>query len=181
VTVAGPTDGRWTLTIALAGRAEVVEWERNEIERIIGGCEVLQDEAARAAIDAVRDRETSATLRASVMPGGLQAVSVALDSATDITRTTAESVIQPGIATVDVMLRRHDGSPVDAASIVNVARALFDAGAVVELREVPLEARAGWDPLARVPAPARKLMARLKGSLDPAGRFGGVFEDSVRA
>jgi glycolate oxidase FAD binding subunit len=181
VIIAGPEEGRWKLTIALAGRAEVVDWERAEIERVVGDCEVVEDETARAALDGMRDREGHATLRANVMPGGLQSVSMALDAAVDSARLTAECVIQPGIATVDVLLRGMESTSNHVKSLLAVARALADAGAVVELREVPFEARAGWDPLATVPLPARTLMARVKKSLDPAGRFGDVDRNPVRA
>ncbi len=180
VCVTGPTNGRWTLTIALSGRGDVVAWERDELQRILGESVVLEADAARTAIDSLRDRETDATLRASVVPGGMRGVLAALDAQLAVHRATAECVIQPGIATVDVVLRDLECLPADAACVSGVARALSDADAQVELREAPAEVRAGFDPLAVVPKSARALMTSLKASLDPAGRFADPFTSPVR-
>jgi glycolate oxidase FAD binding subunit len=178
VCVDGGIDGQWTLTIALVGRADPIEWERATIERIIGDCEKLEGAAARDALGTLRDREPGTTLRASVLPGGSTAVLAALDVALAAHRARAALVIHPGIASVDVNLldERDDDlldEPDDARAelVLAIARGLIIAGADVELRRAPLRARASFDPLESVPAPARALMSRLKSSLDPAGRF----------
>jgi FAD/FMN-containing dehydrogenase len=174
VCVTGPADGRWTTTIALSGRTDVVAWERLEVERIVGTTEVRTGAAARASVEALRDREIDASLRASVLPGRLRSLLERLDAAVAVRHSTATMVVQPGIATIDVELAGADGSSLPAEPSVSVARVLTACGAEVELRNAPLEARAAHDPLSRLDEPARELMARLKKSLDPAGRFAGA-------
>ncbi len=170
VCVEGGRDEPWTLTIGIAGRAEPVEWERATIERILGTCEVLEGVAASGSLEALRDRESGITLRAATLPGELPRVLARLDEAPGLQGSPGALAIHPGIAWVDVTLPdRPEDFP--AQSVLAIARALRAAGADVELWNAPLEARASYDPLESVPEPARRLMSRLKSSLDPARRF----------
>jgi glycolate oxidase FAD binding subunit len=170
VCVEGRRGERWTLTIGLAGRSEPVEWERATVERLLGTSEVLEGAAASRALDAMRDSESTTTLRAATLPGGLQRTLEVIDGVLAARRTTGSLSVHPGIACVDVSLPdEQDDARTDV--VLAIAGALTAAGADVELLRAPLHARASFDPLQSVPEPARRLMSRLKSSLDPAGRF----------
>jgi glycolate oxidase FAD binding subunit len=159
VGVSGPEDGRWKLVVGLAGRRDVLASETERALALIGDARRFTELEARAQLEALRDRDADATLRVSLLPGEVDTALAALDTLAP----GAPCVIHPGVAMLT--------ASVGAAQITATARAVAACGAAVEIANVPLAARASFDPLEQVPAPARALMSRLKHALDPNARF----------
>jgi glycolate oxidase FAD binding subunit len=159
VAVIGPEAERWRLVIALAGRQEVLASETERTQSLIGDARLFTDHEARARLEQVRDRESTGTLHATLLPGELRATLAALDAISP----AAPCVIHPGIAALSVS--------VAAEHVLDAARACHATGAAVEIANVAVGLRAAFEPLERVPPAARELMARLKHGLDPSNRF----------
>ena len=60
VVVEGATNSAWTLTVALAGRADVLAWEEKLVSALIGTCACMAGPAARAVVEELRSRGSSA-------------------------------------------------------------------------------------------------------------------------
>lgn len=174
VVVTSTSDGMWSLTVSLAGRKEPLAFERSTVATIVGEHVALEDRDARAHIEGLRDRESSATLRIGALRGELGRGLTLLDEMCGAKRLRAQLSIHPGIAYVDAQLMQLDGEASSAADVLDVARALVNSKAEVELVDAPLDARAAFDPLESSSLSARALMGRLKSALDPAGVLAGA-------
>lgn len=174
VAVESASDGGHTLIVALAGRREPVEWERDHVSAILGDPLRAEGRDARERIERLRDAELDATLRVGTSTRCLPRVLDAIDARTRADGTRARLVIHPGLATVDVRLTTSDGSTsVDELHVETLARELLALDVEVELRATTPAVRGRVDAVTNLPAPARALSERLRDALDPERRFAG--------
>jgi glycolate oxidase FAD binding subunit len=177
VAVRGGTGSEWELGAFLAGREDVVAWER---ERLLGHLPeprvVPSADEPRLRL-AWRDEEGAEprrpTLRIATRPSRLGPALEALEQAALERDLAWEATLHPGIATA---LVRFDAD-VDPRVLVPVDAAVAGIG---ESRRAPLVRRTWFatpGPLAEagdvfaVPSPGLPLARRLQAALDPGGLF----------
>ncbi|MBL8859023.1 MAG: FAD-binding oxidoreductase [Planctomycetes bacterium] len=165
VAITGALDSAWTLSIALAGRADVLVWEEGLVRDAIGTFDRFEGELARAKIEELRDREAEASVHAACLPGGLESALARVDEISAHDDHAPHMFIHPGIASLAVEATEPT-LPAHAA-------ALTAARARVELAHASVSTRGAFDPLAGVAPPVRRLMTDVTRALDPVRRFAG--------
>jgi FAD/FMN-containing dehydrogenase len=154
----------WTASVVLAGRADVVQHERELVVRALGACTVLEGPAASAQLHALRELEDRAGLRVWTLRTQLARDFERVRELCARLELEARFALHPGLASIEVC-----AAGATAAAWAELTRGLESHGLSLE----PLCAAAAHahDPLAHVSAPARALMQRVKGALDPNGLF----------
>ena len=194
-----PSNGAWTVHVALAGRREPVEWEIETARRALPGAAIERDEGARDAIALLRDRTPASgariSLRIGVMPSRLENALELLESRARSSGARLELFIQPTLATIDASMATRGGVDAstaidascaarsdfdasaeigfgesDARALIELVRNLRDAKLDVRVHDPSLEIARSLDPVGDL-GPGLDWMRRLKHALDPAGVF----------
>ena len=174
LTLHARTDGgarRWSLGARLFGKRGTLDGERDAFLRAWPGARVLEDAAARAAAEELRDRAAGrahapsfhTTCLPSRVPQLLERAHARLGE-----RWQGETWVQPGLAEIDFL--PDEGSAPGNALAADLRRIAQAARGTLAWRNAPGAALAAFDPFG-ASAPGLDLMRAIRQQLDPRGVF----------